>query len=43
MLVGAAFIIPYALHDFPAEVDSVFRYLVYGITDCCFTTIGWVM
>jgi drug/metabolite transporter (DMT)-like permease len=30
-LWGAAFIIPYALHDFPAELITIFRYLVYGI------------
>ena len=31
-LWGAAFIVPYALHDFPSELITIFRYLVYGVT-----------
>ncbi|RQO76866.1 hypothetical protein DBR44_04110 [Aquitalea sp. FJL05] len=31
-LWGAAFIVPYALHDFPSELITVFRYAIYGIT-----------
>ncbi|WP_287877590.1 DMT family transporter [Aquitalea sp.] len=31
-LWGAAFIVPYALHDFPSELITIFRYFVYGVT-----------
>ena len=31
-LWGAAFIVPYVLHDFPSELITIFRYLVYGVT-----------
>lgn len=30
-LWGAAFVVPYALHDFPSELITVFRYIVYGV------------
>lgn len=30
-LWGAAFIVPYALHDFPSELITIFRYIVYGV------------
>lgn len=30
-LWGAAFIVPYALHDFPSELITIFRYGVYGL------------
>ncbi len=30
-LWGAAFVVPYALHDFPSELITVFRYVVYGV------------
>jgi len=30
-LWGAAFIVPYALHDFPSELITIFRYGVYGV------------
>jgi len=29
-LWGAAFVVPYALHDFPSELITIFRYGVYG-------------
>lgn len=31
-LWGAAFVVPYVLHDFPSELITIFRYLVYGVT-----------
>jgi drug/metabolite transporter (DMT)-like permease len=30
-LWGVAFVVPYALHDFPSELITVFRYVVYGV------------
>lgn len=30
-LWGAAFIIPYDLHDFSSELITVSRYMVYGV------------